>query len=62
MEELNNLRGRFINVRDTKELTDTLEDLLPLDDAEFKIKYIKGSVKNFQCSVECRIDNWKTFI
>lgn len=62
MEDLINLRSRFINVQNTQELLDTLADLLPLRNEDYKVDIIQGSVKKFTCKVNCQIENVKEFI
>ena len=61
MSSLENFRSRFINVENTIELFNVVEDILPFKSDRFKIINAVGSIKAFKASIDCQIDSEDTF-
>ena len=62
MSTLRSFRARFINVENTDELVAVVKDVLPLKEDEYRIQNVKGSVKKFKASIECKINSEENFL
>ena len=60
--DIESLRSRFINVRNTDELYQNLADKLPFQSEEYKVELVQGSVKNFICNLHCQINKIDNFM